>query len=313
MNKHRLIRSLGGFFLPLVIVVVLSCSPRSSSEIDWQAFSGRRAYAQVEKLVSYGPRPSASSSLIRAATYIATQLQEYGYDVEEQVFVAQTPRGPVQFRNIIGKSRVRRGATGRVIVMGSHYDTKWMPDINFVGANDGGSSTGVLLEMARVASTTPDLWFVFFDGEECMKSYGENDGLWGSRYFVKEAKATKQFGSIKAMILLDMVGDANLNIVMPANSHRGLVQRVFDAARETGNREKFAFSEAMIVDDHVPFVETGVPSVDLIDFEYGSAPGKNDYWHTDKDTLDKLSPRSLQIVGQTVLRLVDELGRKRKL
>ncbi len=226
--------------------------------------------------------------------------------------MAATARGPVQFRNVIGKSRVRRGATGRIVLVGSHYDTKWMPNVNFVGANDGGSSTGVLLEMARVASTVPDLWFVFFDGEECVKEYGEKDGLWGSRYFVEEAKKTKELGKFKAMVLLDMVGDANLNVIMPANSHRGLVQRVFDAAKETGHRGSFSFSESPMMDDHVPFIEAGVPAVNLIDFEYGSGPGKNDYWHTEKDTLDKLSSRSLQVVGQTALRLVETLCRAKK-
>jgi len=306
-------RKLTTAFSVAVLLALAGCTAKAPSEIDWEAFNGRKAYQHVERIVGYGPRPSASPSLIHSSTYIGTQLQEYGLDVEEQVFVAPTPRGPTQFRNIIGKTRVRHGSTGRVIVIGSHYDTKYMPDKQFVGANDGGSSCGVLLEMARVASGVADLWFVFFDGEECVKDYGVNDGLWGSTYFVQDLKGNKRLDRVRAMILLDMVGDKDLNIVMPANSHRGLVQRVFDAAKATGNRDRFSFGEMATLDDHVPFLTAGIPAVDIIDFQFGSAPGLNDYWHTEKDTLDKISPRSLEIIGQTTLRLVDSLRKNPKL
>lgn len=297
----------------LLLVLMAGCAPKPSSDIDWQAFSGKRAHSHVERLVGYGPRPSASGALIRASTYIGTQFQEQDLDVEEQVFVAPTPRGPTQFRNIIGRTRVRRGATGQVLIVATHYDTKVLPNIQFVGANDGTSGVGVLLEMARVATGVPDLWFVFFDGEECMKEYGVNDGLWGSTYFVEDLKARKKLDRVRAMILLDMVGDADLNIVIPANTHRGLVQRVFDAATATGHRQRFAFGDQPILDDHVPFLNAGIPTVNLIDFQFGSAPGLNDYWHTEKDTLDKISPRSLEIVGQTTLRLLASLRKDPKL
>ncbi|MBM3859783.1 MAG: M28 family peptidase [Verrucomicrobia bacterium] len=285
----------------------VACGPKQPSEIDWQAFSGKRAYAHVERIVGYGPRPTASPALIKTATYISTQLQEYGLDVEEQAFVAPTPRGPLQFRNVIGKTRTRRGSAGKIIIIGSHYDTKYLPSMHFVGANDSGSSSGALLEMARVTSGVPNLWFVFFDGEECVKEYGPNDGLWGSMFFVEDLKGKKQLDRIKAFILLDMMGDKDLHIVMPGNSHRGLVQRVFESAKATGHRSYFSFNQQPIMDDHVPFALAGVPTVDLIDFHFGSAPGLNDYWHTEQDTLDKISPRSLEIVGQTALHLVDSL------
>lgn len=297
----------------LALVLLAGCAPKPVSNIEWESFSGKRAYEQAQRLVAYGPRPSSSPALIRTSIYLATQLQEYGLDTEEQVFVAQTPRGPLQFRNVIAKTRTRRGANGPILIVGSHYDTKYMTDIQFVGANDGASSTAVLLEMARVASNVPNLWFVFFDGEECIKEYGANDGLWGSTYFVEELKAGKMVKRVEAMILLDMVGDANLNITMPANSNRTLVQRVFDVAKGTGYRQYFSFGEAATLDDHVPFMKAGIPSVDLIDFQYGSGPGLNDYWHTDKDTLDKISPRSMEIVGQTALRLLDSLRKNPKL
>jgi Zn-dependent M28 family amino/carboxypeptidase len=172
-----------------------------------------------------------------------------------------------------------------------------------VGANDGGSSTGTLLEIARVAAGQPNLWFVFFDGEEAMVEYSNEDGLWGSKYFVENLKGKNAVRQIKAMVLLDMIGDKNLNVIVTGS----LVDKVFDAARATGFREYFKYAGNGMLDDHVPFLRAGIPAVDLIDFDFGSAPGLNDYWHTEKDTLDKISPHSMEIVGQTTLRLIELL------
>jgi Zn-dependent M28 family amino/carboxypeptidase len=286
------------------VALLAGCGAKPQRDIQWSAFDGQKAYEQVKQQVSYGPRPSGSPELASAAGSIAAQLRADGLDVEEQVLTAPTPRGPVLFRNIIGKTRGSRGAADQIVVFGSHYDTKWMTNIVFVGADDAGSSTGVLLEMARLASTQPNVWFVFFDGEEAMIQYGANDGLWGSKHFVKDLQDKNQAKWIKAMVLLDMVGDADLGITMPSDSTGALVQQVFQAARDTSHRDYFSYRNSDILDDHVPFLSAGIPAVDLIDFEYGSAPGLNDYWHTDKDTLDKISPRSLEIVGQTALRLL---------
>jgi Zn-dependent M28 family amino/carboxypeptidase len=200
-----------------------------------------------------------------------------------------------------------RGGSGPVILIGAHYDTKWFTNLTFVGANDGASGAAVLLEMARVASAQPNLWFVFFDGEECSREYSPTDGLHGSRYFAENLQKSGQTDSVKAMILLDMVGDAHLNITLPVNGDPKLIEQVFEAARDTGHRDFFGFGKGEVLDDHVPFLRAGISSVDLIDFEFGSAPGLNDYWHTDHDTLDKISPQSLQITGQTVLRLIARL------
>jgi Zn-dependent M28 family amino/carboxypeptidase len=288
----------------IVAVVFGGCGgPPAPRPIQWQQCDGSRAYEHAAKLVGYGPRPSGSDALGRAATYIATQLQDYGLTTEEQVFVAPTPFGPKQFRNIIARTHVQQNGPGRVIVIGSHYDTKIFTNITFVGANDGGSSTGTLLEMARVAADQPNLWFVFFDGEEAMIQYSDADGLWGSKFFVDSLKGKNEATRIKAMVLLDMIGDKNLNVTVAGT----FAQKVFDAARAAGFRDYFSYGANSILDDHVPFMRAGIPAVDLIDFQFGSAPGLNDYWHTDKDTLDKLSPHSMEIVGQTALRLVELL------
>ncbi len=294
-------------FLTSLTFLLSGCKSKPPSELQPSQFSGARAYEHVRQLVGFGPRPSGSPELTRAASYIKTQLQGYGLAVDEQVFTAPTPYGPKQFRNITAKSRVQTDGPNRVIIIGSHYDTKFMTNVTFVGANDGGSSTGVLLEIARVAADQPNLWFVFFDGEEAMVQYADEDGLYGSKFFVEDLKSSNEVKSVKAMVLLDMVGDANLNITIPANSAGWLMLRVFDAARATGFRDYFELYAVEMIDDHVPFLGAGIPAIDLIDYEFGSGPGLNDYWHTEQDTLDKISPRSLEIVGQSTLRLIELL------
>jgi len=283
------------------------CNSKPPAELQPSQFSGARAYEYVRQQVSFGPRPSGSAALERTAGYIKTELQSDGLTVDEQVFTAPTPYGPKQFRNIVAKSRLQTDGPGRVIIIGSHYDTKFMTNVTFVGANDAGSSTGVLLEIARVAAAQPNLWFVFFDGEEALVNYDSQDGLWGSKFFVENLKTRNELKSVKAMVLLDMVGDANLNITIPANSAGWLMQKVFEASRAIGFRDYFGLYPVDMIDDHVPFLRAGIPAIDLIDFEFGSAPGLNDYWHTDKDTLDKISPHSLEVVGQTTLQLVELL------
>ena len=286
---------------------LIGCGPNLPTEADWHSFEGKRAFNHVQALVNMGPRPAGSPALTKACSYIASQLEEAGLETQEQVFMANTPRGPLQFRNVIGKTPRSNGAPGPIIILASHYDTKYLPDIHFIGANDGGSSSGALLELARCSAMMPNVWFVFFDGEEAIREYSGDDGLVGSKFFVEQLKANNQLDSIKAVILLDMVGDANLNVSLPANSTGKLVEELFAAARDVGGRDYFKLSKNEMLDDHVPFLNAGIPAMDIIDFEYGSAPGQNDYWHTDKDTMDKLSPRSLEIVGQTTLRLLSRI------
>lgn len=281
--------------------------PAAGPALDPNAFDTNRAGTNVAQQIAFGPRPSGGLALVKAAAFLKGELESYGLEVELQEFTAGTPRGPAQFRNIIARTQPQSTAPNSVIVVGSHYDTKSFDEFTFVGANDGASSSGVLLEIARVAAKQPNLVFVWFDGEEAMVDYGAEDGLWGSKYFVENLKGTGKIVSVKAMILLDMIGDANLNVTMPANSSAPVVQRVFDVARALGYRESFGITTAAILDDHDPFLRAGIPAVDIIDFQFGSAPGLNDYWHTDKDTLDKISPRSLEIVGKTTLRLISDL------
>lgn len=287
-----------------LLCLVIGCA-RPPHPIEVGAFNATNAFHHVEYLVNLGPRPSGSAAIRQAGDYIRDELKRYDLTVEEQSFHAGTPRGPMEFRNLIARTRSsRRGGT---IILGSHYDTPHLEGIRMVGANDAGSSVGALLELARLLCDQPDLAFVFFDGEEIMVQASDDDGLWGSRYFVKLLQADQQVHTVQAMVLLDMVGDADLNITLPADSSGPLVEQVFRAAQSLGYRDRFSYRTTELIDDHLPFFQAGIPAVDIIDYEFGSAPGRNDYWHTAQDTLDKIRPRSLEIVGQTTLRLVELL------
>lgn len=237
-------------------------------------------------------------------------MRELGLETEIQEFRDRSPAGEIAFRNVIGRLP---GAGERILLFGSHYDTKaGIP--NFEGANDSGSSTGLLLELARVLRArgphAMDVWFVHFDGEECMVEYGPHDGLHGSKHLARTMEADGRLGRVAALILLDMVGDRNLTITIPRNSTPELVALAFDAARAEGVRRHFQLYPHPILDDHVPFFGRGVPSINLIDFHFGSAPGLNDYWHTAEDSLDKLSAESLEIVGRVALRMAETILRE---
>ena len=291
----------------LIAILLASCTPAPK---DWyKSFDSTRAFEHVRKQVELGPRPAGSAELTKAAGLIETELRQSGLAVHRQEFeVADTPRGKVRFCNIIGTT----GAwppTRDAILIASHYDTKWLPKIRFVGANDAGSSTGCLLEIARVLSTTRsgrDFVFVFFDGEEAFEDYTDKEGLYGSRRLAADMKADGSLARVRAMILLDMVGDHDLKITIPS-ADPSLAKAAFDAAEALGFREHFTLLGTPMLDDHHPFQVRGVPCIDLIDFQFG--PG-NVYWHTDGDTVDKLSAQSLEVVGKTVLKMLEEISSK---
>ncbi len=187
---------------------------------------------------------------------------------------------------------------------------KLMTNAAFVGANDGGSSTGLLLELARVLSKRQNaftIWFVFFDGEEAQREWSETDSLYGSRYFVEKLKADGQTGAIKALILMDMIGDRDLKLENDTSSTPSLMDLVRRSAAGLGYSKYLAASQKGMVDDHLPFIRAGIAAVDLIDYDYGF---NNSLWHTPNDTVDKISPRSLKIVGDIVVRTLENLGQK---
>ena len=276
-------------------------------EVSPPAVSGEAALEEVAGFVALGNRDSGTPGAERAANHLAARLGAMGIEAEIQEFRDGTPRGETVFRNVLGKIP---GTGEGILMFGSHYDTKTGIE-GFVGANDSGSSTGLLLELARAfregAPHRASIWFAFFDGEECMETYGPGDGFHGSRHMVRKLKEEGVLGKVEALILLDMVGDRDLTVTMPRNGTPWLTTLAFEAARAEGVRQHFRLHPYGIGDDHDAFLAKGVPAVDLIDFHYGTGPGLNDYWHTAEDTMDKLSAESLGVVGRVAARMAAEI------
>lgn len=271
------------------------------------AFDANRAFAHVQKLVSFGPRPPGSPGIAQAQSYISAHLMRLSLQVESQDFVAATPLGPIGMKNIIARLS---GESERILILASHYDTKPIPGTLFLGANDGGSSTGLLMELSRVLGQKKNkdtLWFVFFDGEEAQREWTEQDSLYGSRHFVERLREQRLINRVKAMVLMDMVGDNELVLEKDQASTSWLVDLLWKSAQELGYGKHLASSPKAMVDDHIPFIESGIPAVDIIDFNFGLF---NRHWHTSGDTLDKVEPQSLKITGEIVLRLIDKLMAK---
>jgi len=225
-------------------------------------------------------------------------------------FVAQTPTGPVPMANVILKFP---GASGKAVVISGHYDTKRIPMIHFVGANDAGSSTGFLVELARVTSKMKhedDIYIVFFDGEEAVVNWTDTDSRYGSRHLASKWGADGTLSRIKALINVDMIGDKDLDISDEDFSSQSLRSMVWRIAEKLGAGKYFLHKPVGIDDDHKPFVDSGVNAIDIIDLDYGprsQAASNGAYWHTELDTMDKLSAHSLQVVGDVVVDLVKAL------
>lgn len=296
----------------LALLLLAACNEQKNSAppalLDPAAFDGKKALFEVIGLVNQGPRDSGTPGAEKAAHYIAKRLTAAGVAAEVDVFTNITTRGPLLFRNVIGTIP---GDTNRLIIIGSHYDTKANIAPNFVGANDSGSSSGALIELARILAKRgpngPEIQLVFYDGEESFHGYNELDGFHGSRHHADQIVAQGRRNQTK-MILLDMIGDQHLNITLAKNNAPELATLFLEAANEDGTRKHFSLYPYDIGDDHVAYLDRGIPAVDIIDFEFGSAPGLNDYWHTTNDTLDKLSADSLQIIGRLTLRVVNKLS-----
>jgi hypothetical protein len=296
-------------FACFVALLFVSCrrveSPRAPEARIWEEFSGQKALAHVQRLVDFGPRPSASDAIEKSRAYIDDQLRLAGWQVERQEFTDDTPRGKVRFVNLVARFSSPNN-TAPFFLLCSHYDTKTFDNIRFVGANDGGSSTGLLLELARVLGQHPTLAakveLVFFDGEEAYESFSESDGLYGSRYFASRLgeKGAKQF---RAGILFDMVGDRSLNITLPPDSPAQMTHDIFASGDALKLRRYFTYFDLEITDDHTPLNAVGIPTIDIIDFDFP-------WWHTADDTIDKISAESLQTVGRVAAYYLAEFALK---
>jgi Zn-dependent M28 family amino/carboxypeptidase len=270
-------------------------------------FSGAEALAFTKRIVSFGPRPAGSEAIRKLQAYILGELKALGCQVIQDDFMASTPLGQTPMKNIIARFP---GKSGKIVVIAGHYDTKSMPGTYFVGANDGGSSAAFVLEMAKVLAHSPhqdDVWLVWFDGEEAVAQWSDYDSLYGSRHLAERWSADGTLARVKALINVDMIGDRDLQILEDMNSAAPLREKVWQIADRLGYGKHFLRNQSAIEDDHIPFLRRGVNALDLIDLDYGP---DNSYWHTDKDTMDKLSAASFEIVGRVVLATLKELERE---
>jgi len=266
-------------------------------------FDGNRAFEHLQRQVAFGPRPAGSAALAECRRYIQAQLKSAGIDVREQAFDASTPAGRVRMINLIATIP---GARADRIVIATHYDTKLFKEFRFVGASDGASSTAAVLELARVLKARRNeftIELLFLDGEEAVVEWREGDHTYGSRHYVQAARQTATLASLKALILLDMIGDRDLTVRRDTNSTPWLNEAVWASAARLGHRTTFLDDYTTIDDDHIPFLRAGVPAVDIIDLDYAA-------WHTAQDDLDHVSARSLQIVGDVVLEALPDIEKR---
>lgn len=269
----------------------------------WEEFSGDKAMAHVQTMVDFGPRPPGSEAIEKTRVYFTNQLESAGWAVTRQTFTGETPRGKVEFVNLVATFGGKDSAP--FFLVGSHYDTKTFDDATFVGANDGGSSNGVLLELASVLAQRPDLAkkveLVFFDGEEAYEVFSETDGFYGSRYFAKQLLAEGKTKQFRGGLVLDMVGDASLNVTLPPDSPPEMAAAIFASAEALNVRKYFTYFNRDISDDHTALNAIGIPTIDLIDFDFAA-------WHTPEDTVDKLSAESLRTVGAVAAHYLSEVA-----
>jgi len=297
------------FSLPALLAGSPVNSPANTAEFD-----GARAYEHVRHLVEIGPRPPASDGIHRAQAYIIGQLKSYGCPVEQHGFHASTVLGDLAMKNIVVKLP---GTSSGIVLYTTHYDTVRIP--NFVGADDGGSGTGTMLELARLFCTRTNflnVWVAFFDGEEAQGNWAgaasiqwKNDNsnnTFGSREMAAQMALSGELKRLKAMILADMIGPANVRITRDTGSTGWLTNFIWDTAAQLGYKNNFVNEDYPVGgDDHFSFIRRGVAGCDLIDFSV-----RDTYWHTPQDTLDKVDPRSLAIVGQVLAATLPRFEKK---
>ncbi len=287
------------YFNFILLFICLSCN----KNIEIPKVDKNIAFEYVKAIAEIAPRDSGTANNLIAAKHIAETAKKLGAKSEIDSWTAKTIEGEIKFNNVIATIE---GKSDEFILIGSHFDTKKFSFIeNFTGANDGASSSGLLLAMIKTLVNSKEkpektIKFIWFDGEECFMKYSNYDGLYGSKYYAKKINKEK----CKAVIILDMIGDKDLNVTIPTNSTNSLTNLVFNIAKKQGVENYFKRGGNGIIDDHKPFYDLGIPSIDIIDFNYGP---NNSYWHTGDDTIDKISPKSLEIIGNLTLEMIYSL------
>ena len=296
----------------LACAVLLVCAGSCRDASDTPRIDGELALRYAQGNYDLGPRVFRTEGAKKSAEWIEKQAVEIPGLLESGGEVRIVGAGAVKNVEIVIPPTVRntaQEAVGDFIVVGAHHDTKMLfNEPGFAGANDGASGVGALLAMARACvehmQTRPlpcGIRFVFFDGEEALYEYTENDGLVGSRAYVDMLRRDGDLKKCRAMVLLDMIGDRDLHINLAGNSTPELAQCVLKAAKELGYADKFSAGTTPMLDDHLPFLQAGIPAVDLIDFSFGP---DNRYWHTKEDTMDKISAESIGTAADVALRTV---------
>jgi hypothetical protein len=292
-----------GFFIATAAVLISAACLDATQPTAPLKFDGGRAYEDLRQIVAIGPRPAGSPALAKTRDYITRQLSAIGIKTEEQAFEPQTPIGPVKMVNL--RATIPGPGQGRLIIAG-HYDTKLFREFPFVGANDGGSSTAFLIELARALKTRKNgitIELLFLDGEEAVRrDWADPDHTYGSRHYVQAAKAAGTLKEIRALILVDMIGDRDLVLKRESNSTKWLTDTIWATAKRL-KRPEFVDVSTPIEDDHLEFLSAGVEAVDLIDLEYPA-------WHQRDDTLDKVGAGSLEAVGQVLLAALPEIEKR---
>ena len=280
----------------VIAALITACASAGSPQAPAApTFDGQRAFQDLRAMVEIGPRPSGSPEIEKTRDYIRKQLAAAGLKVDEQAFDARTPLGTVHMVNLRATLPGSGQSRGRIVI-GGHYDTKLVKEFRFVGASDAASSAAFLLEIARAlkgrANPLP-IELLFLDGEEAVVRWERQDHTYGSRYYVEQLKKAGAVQDVRAFILVDMIGDTDLGIRREENSTPWLTDAIWSAAKKL-NRPEFLDPPTPIEDDHLEFLAAGIPSVDIIDLDYTA-------WHTAEDTLDRVSAKSLQAVGDVLL------------
>jgi glutaminyl-peptide cyclotransferase len=285
----------------VLLALALTTGCHKAAPVPALKVDAERAWTQLTTIAAFGPRPSGSPAMKEQLAYLEAQVKAMGYTPERDSFTDETPSGPIEFHNLLARLKGQRPG---FILLAAHYDTKRIDGVpDFIGANDGASGTALLLELMRTLKSQgtwagPEIRFAFFDGEECQVEFGPKDGFHGSRHL---AGAWKRSGELKdglGMILLDMIGDADLKLTLSTEDSPELVRLVRQVAKQQGIGERVGFYGGEVWDDHTAFLEHGLPAVDLIDFDYGP---NNSYWHTNQDTVEHCQAASLEMVGNLVL------------
>jgi glutaminyl-peptide cyclotransferase len=296
----------------LALVVLGSAGPAPASLHD--AFNADQAYAYTAQVAGFGERPPGSAGHQKTQDLIRQVLKKNGAVIESDDFTAQTPRGPIAVHNLIGKFNVSADPNQKIFILAGHYDTLFKK--GFIGANDGASSTAILLAFADALAhekTTMQIWLVWTDLEEALESFVGDDGLYGSRHLAQKLKANGIAPRVKGLFLLDMIGDKDLSVGRELKSTRWLQDFIATAAKQLGYGAYFFQYETEIIDDHVSFLNVGIPSVDVVDAKFGRMgpqfDGMGEFHHANTDTMDKVSKKSLEIVGRTILLTVELLDK----